>query len=324
MQSEAITFHPVVIGGGSVGLLYAARFLLNGQSVELVTRSREQAALLGERGLSLYTLDGRRETVAVNASPIEDGLPAGDLYLLAVKQTAIAELLPLLRQLPRSARVLALQNGMGHHERLAEALAPEQRFYAINTEGARRLSPTDVEHTGTGLLRVGPWTAEPVRDPLIAAFVAWANRCGIRAEYVDAVEPYAWRKLLANALINPLTALFEIPNGMLLDSPHTLRLMRELFDEASAVANRCGQKIDEADWQEIVSICRNTSRNLSSMLQDIRRHNRTEVDAINGYLVEKGKRTGTPVPLHETLLRAVLLKSGMETAKGEAAHDRSG
>jgi 2-dehydropantoate 2-reductase len=324
MQSEAITFHPVVIGGGSVGLLYAARFLLNGQSVELVTRSREQAALLGKRGLSLCTLDGRRETVAVAASPIEDGLPAGDLYLLAVKQTAIPDLLPLLRQLPRSARVLALQNGMGHHERLAKALAADQRFYAINTEGARRLSPTEVEHTGTGLLRVGPWTAEPVRDPLIAAFVAWANRCGIRAEYVDGIEPYAWRKLLANALINPLTALFEIPNGMLLESPDTLRLMRELFDEAAAVANSCGQKIDEADWQEIVSICRNTSRNLSSMLQDIRRHNRTEVDAINGYLVEKGKRTGTPAPLHETLLRAVLLKSGMETGKGEAAHDRSG
>ncbi|UFJ61203.1 ketopantoate reductase family protein [Brevibacillus sedimenti] len=324
MQSEAITFHPVVIGGGSVGLLYAARFLLNGQSVELVTRTREQAALIGDRGLSLYTLDGRRETVAVNASPIDDGLPEGDLYLLAVKQTAIAELLPLLRQLPRSARVLALQNGMGHHEQLAEGLEPGQHFYAINTEGARRLSPFEVEHTGTGLLRVGPWTAEPVRDPLIAAFVAWANRCGIRAEYVDAVEPYAWRKLLANALINPLTALFEIPNGMLLDSPHTLRLMRELFDEAAAVANRCGQKIDEADWQEIVSICRNTSRNLSSMLQDIRRHHRTEVDAINGYLVDTGKRTGTPVPLHETLLRAVHLKSGMETAKGEAAHDRFG
>lgn len=126
---------------------------------------------------------------------------------------------------------------------------------------------------------------------------------------------------MANALINPLTALFDIPNGALLDSPDTLKLMRELFEEASAVAFANGQKMGETDWQEIVTICRNTSRNHSSMLQDVKRQKRTEVESINGYLVARGKEAGITTPLHEVLLRLILLKTDMGMEKEEATLD---
>lgn len=91
--------------------------------------------------------------------------------------------------------------------------------------------------------------------------------------------------------------------------------MRDLFDEAAQVAAFAGQKIGEKDWQEIVVICRSTSRNLSSMLQDVMKNRSTEVQSINGYLVELGKKSGIPTPLHETLLRVILLKSGMGIGK---------
>ncbi|EMT54512.1 MULTISPECIES: ketopantoate reductase family protein [Brevibacillus] len=324
MQLQSIPLHLVVIGGGSVGLLYASRLLLSGQSVTLVTRTREQAQLLTQAGVTLRQLDGTMQKASIRSNPMEDGLPQGDLYLLAVKQSDLDAILPDLRHLSAASRVLALQNGMGHYEKLTQVLESRQCFFASNTEGARRLSPVEVEHTGTGLLRIGPWTEQDERDPICNAFVELANRCGFQAVYEDTIKPFAWRKLLANALINPLTALFEMPNGMLLESPHTVTFMKELFWEAAAVAERCGEKIEERDWQEVVKICRNTSRNISSMLQDIRRRNHTEVNAINGYLVQKGRETGIPVPMHETLLRAVLLKTDMVKGKGEAAIDLFG
>ncbi len=305
----------VVIGGGSVGLLYAARLALAGQPVTIVTRSSLQANQLNERGLSFQKLNGETVTIPVTASPIEEGLPEGNLYLLTVKQPDLHSVLPTLKGVDLEARVIALQNGMGHYELLRTILTETQCFFAINTEGARRLSPTEVVHTGTGTLRVGSWETSDCNDPLIRTFVEWAISTGMEAVYEKAIQPFAWRKLIANALINPLTALFEIPNGALLENSHAQQLMRALFVEAAAVAAYAGQKIEDADLQEIVSICRNTSRNLSSMLQDIKKRRPTEVQSINGYLVQVGQKAGIPTPLHETLLRVILLKSDMGIRK---------
>lgn len=315
MEAAAIHFRTVVVGGGSVGLLYAARLVRSGLSVSIVTRSPRQAEQLGESGLLFKQLDGQKVLVPVEASPVGDGLPEADLYVLTVKQNDLPGLLPALRDTPDHARVLALQNGMGHHELLTQVLPEERCFYGIHTEGARRIHECEVEHTGKGALRVGPWQERQEQDSIMHAFVRAANAAGIDTTYERSIEPFAWRKLLANSLINPLTAIFEIPNGALLENSHTNVLMRELFVEASAVAASCGQKIGESDWQEIGSICRNTSRNLSSMLQDVKLHRQTEVQAINGFLVQKGKEAGIPTPLHETLLRIVLLKTCLGTEK---------
>lgn len=315
MRSESIPVKTVVIGGGAVGLLYAARLVLSGQSASVVTRSPLQAEQINRQKMSFHSLDGQVLPVPLAASPIEQGLPPGNLYLIAVKQNDLPGLLPVLRQIPQNASILALQNGMGHQEWLAEKLPDRICYFGINTEGARRLSGTEVIHTGSGSLRVGPWNETAGPDPVISAFLDWARSVKIQATYEASIQPFAWRKLVANALINPLTAIFEVPNGALLENPYTVDLMRDLFEEAAAVASHHGQKLGETDWQEIFAICRNTSRNLSSMLQDVKRQRRTEVEAINGYLVQKGKEAGIPTPLHESLLRVILLKTSMGEEK---------
>ena len=298
-------------------MLYAARLAKSGVSTVVVTRTWLQAEQLERRGITLRQLDGSKLQIPVEARPVEQGLPAADLYLVTVKQTDLPGLLPALRTAASDgARFLALQNGMGHQELLASVLPEPQSFFGIHSEGARRLTATEVAHTGTGTLRVGPWRKKANLDPLIAAFADAANNAGFHVSCVAEVEPFAWRKLLANSLINPLTAIFDVPNGALLENSHTVRLMRELFEEAAAVARNFGQKMEESDWQEIGIICRNTSRNLSSMLQDIKRQRRTEVEAINGYIVKKGKEAGIPTPLHECLLRVILLKTSMVSEKG--------
>lgn len=315
MRSETFPVHIVVIGGGAVGLLYAARLVLSGHSAVVVTRSTYQAEQIVQQGITFQHVDGRISTVPIAASSVEQALPDGDLYVLTVKQTDLPGLIPVLRQIRIGARVIAMQNGMGHQEQLSEVLLEEQCFFGINSEGARRLSGTEVIHTGHGSLRVGPWVRGHAHDPVVQAFVDWANTNQIVASYEESIQPFAWRKLVANALINPLTAIFDVPNGGLLHHPYTVSLMRELFDEAANVASQYGQKLGETDWQEILTICRNTSRNLSSMLQDVKRGRQTEVEAINGYLVQKGKEAGIPTPLHESLLRVILLKTSMGKEK---------
>lgn len=309
----------VVVGGGSVGLLAAARLQLGGQQVHLVTRTAGQAARVQQQGLTMRALDGQVRQVAVDVSPAAAGLPLADIYLLTVKAPDVSALLPVLSAIPESARVIAMQNGMSHVEVLTTHLSPGQLFFAVNTEGARRHSPVEVEHTGSGTIRVGPWEKQETPDRLIDAFAAAARKSGMDVQWVDTAAPLLWRKLLVNALINPLTALFEVENGGLLRSPETLPVMRALFEEAAAVADACGRKIGEADWQEIVTICRNTWRNHSSMLQDIQHGRPTEIDAILGYLTGKADAHGIAVPMLRTALLAVRVKEAVKrSGKSEA------
>jgi len=300
----------VVIGGGSVGLLAASRLQLGGQQVHLVTRTAGQAARLQHEGLTMRAMDGLIKQVAVDVSPAAAVLPLADIYLLTVKAHDLPDLLPALATIPESARVIAMQNGMAHVDVLMTQLSPAQLFFAVNTEGARRLSPVEVEHTGSGMIRMGPWEKQETPDRLIESLASAARKSGIEMQCVDTAAPLVWRKLLVNALINPLTALFEVENGGLLRSAEVLSVMRAMFSEAAAVAGACGQKIDEEDWQEILTICRNTWRNHSSMLQDIRHGRPTEIDAILGYLTGKADEHGIAVPLLETVLMAVRVKEG--------------
>lgn len=310
----------VVIGGGSIGLLLAGRLALGGQPVLLVTRGPEQAAALANQPLMLRTLSQDVVTVDISAVPFGERLPAGDVYFLAVKQPALLELLPALAAIPRTARVIAMQNGMGHDELLARVLDAEQRLFAVSTEGARRHSPTCVEHTGRGMLRIGYLDQVDEPDQFLRRLLSVLEEVGIECSFASAMRPVMWRKLLANALINPLTALFEVPNGALLRHDFLLDFMRVLFDEAAAVAQADGMKITDVDWQDILTICRNTSRNLSSMLQDLLAGRQTEIAAINGYIIQTARRCGIAVPAHEALYRSICLKSSLRQA-GRVAFD---
>ncbi|GAA4715469.1 ketopantoate reductase family protein [Brevibacillus fulvus] len=314
----------VVIGGGSVGLLMAARLRSGGIHTMLVTRGETQARQLLAEGIKLQKLDGSVLHLTIDSSPIQKKLPLADIYILAVKQPDLPAIYPLLAKLPTDALLIALQNGLSHVEPLQQVISPDRLFFAINSEGAMRLAPTFVQHTGQGLLRIGPWEATQTTSQLVQNFVQTAQTCGIPTVFVKQISEFAWRKLVANSIINPMTALFELRNGELLHSSDLLAMMRELFQEAAAIAAATGQHIDEQVWQELLTICRNTSQNYSSMLQDIRAGKSTEIEAINGYLVKLGQRHGLPTQWHRTVRDAILLKTGIRLLKGDKGHDSFG
>ncbi|WP_231587001.1 ketopantoate reductase C-terminal domain-containing protein [Paenibacillus sp. E194] len=116
-----------------------------------------------------------------------------------------------------------------------------------------------------------------------------------------------YQKLLANVIINPLTAVLRIKNGQLLLQEDRLSLMKELFGEAAAVYRAAHISIDEEkDWERVVQVCRMTSSNSSSMLQDVEAGRRTEIEAITGALIRMADRYEVAVPLHRMMYRLIL------------------
>jgi 2-dehydropantoate 2-reductase len=131
------------------------------------------------------------------------------------------------------------------------------------------------------------------------------GKAGFDARVSNNIKETVWKKLLINAVINPLTAILRIRNGELLESRERIDWMRELFQEGLAVARAEGVNLSPGLWEELLSVCRRTANNHSSMLQDIMNGRRTEMEWINGSLLKAGARHGLELPAHAAVVRRI-------------------
>ncbi|WP_308638901.1 ketopantoate reductase family protein [Paenibacillus silvisoli] len=300
----------VIIGAGAIGLLYGARLALAGTDVVMLVRTAGQAELLRREGIVLIGQDGVQSAAKVDASVIGDYEPAengqADWIWLAVKQAHLDE--TLVGRIGRISAgtapvpVLALQNGIGHMDALDKALQAPQLHAAVTTEGALRVDSHTVRHTGNGTLTLGRWpkneeNASKPQKMLLKTLKA----AGIEASLSNGMEDAVYQKLLVNAVINPLTALFGVRNGELPADPNRLRLMQALHEESKRILIAAGMADRQDSWERILHICEATGRNESSMLRDVKAGRRTEIDWINGGIIGLAGKLKLPAPMNEAV-----------------------
>lgn len=303
------------IGGGSLGLLFAGKFALAGLPARLVVRSSEQLHILVQKGLKLTDDQGRSLTASLSCVGLpEDTRGCGhspDWVALMVKQTHlddrfIRQLTDWLHRHAPRANLLCFQNGLGHVERLSRSIAAERIFVAVTTEGALRLGPGEVVHSGRGHTFVGHPADETLNDsPALKKVCGLLSQAGFNTSVSKNINEKVWTKVLINAAINPLTALLGVRNGELLEAKQWRVLMRDIVDEGLTIAQAEGVQLPETLWEEVEDVCRRTAANRSSMLEDVSRRRTTEVDSINGSLCRLADKHRLAVPVNRTLLRLV-------------------
>jgi 2-dehydropantoate 2-reductase len=192
----------------------------------------------------------------------------------------------------------SLQNGLGNEELLATHL--DRVLAGTCTYGARLTEPGRVECTGLGTVTLGARdggpsaAAERAADALRAA--------DIETELSEAMSKRLWKKLAVNAGINPTTALAGVSNGALRDKPLG-NIASVAARETAHVARKQGIDLTEREAvAALESVVETTADNTSSMAQDLQDGRRTEIDAINGAIVE---RAGSEVPVNRTLAALV-------------------
>jgi 2-dehydropantoate 2-reductase len=312
-------------------MLLASKLTGSGSRVELVTRTEEQARVIREQGLFLTegaVSTGRNEELAAYrvepevfdfgkaaASSQKGGAGADlpDLVLLTVKQTSITEAMAaaVRDQLKPGSRLVCFQNGVGHIELLRRYIPEDKLLIAVTTEGALKHSPCHVEHTGLGVT----WLGAPKTDTdggnneaLVKKIQKLLQDAGFSVFLSNNITSKVWNKLLINAAINPITAIMQIRNGMLLELPAAMTLMRTLFEEGARVADKLNIELAEDLWEQLLEVCRRTANNRSSMLQDVLSRRPTEIDAITGGLLASAREAGIEIKTHNTmylLLRAI-------------------
>jgi 2-dehydropantoate 2-reductase len=284
----------VVFGAGSLGTLLGSR-LARAHDVTLVGRD-PHVGRVRESGVEITGV----ETGHVRPAATTDGTDLdADLALVTVKSYDTES---AARSLATGAVdvVCSLQNGMGNEEILAGRL-DGPIVAGTTTVGARLAGPGHVEWLGRGTVTVGPW--RPRGDTDAADRVVDALRAaGLDAAVRPDVRRRLWEKLAINAAINPVTALAGVENGALAPPGPLADLARSAGREVTRVARADGTSLSAAATVDAIEdVVAATARNHSSMSQDVAEGRRTEIDAINGYVVDRGEATGESVPVNRTL-----------------------
>lgn len=175
------------------------------------------------------------------------------------------------------------------------------------SHGAGMVSPGVVEHAGLGSTVVGEYEAcENAEARTIADLL---TRAGIETSVTENIKKEIWSKVLVNAAINPLATILRQENGALVAHPGLQDIIKAIIREGVQVANSQGARLsEERVFTRTLDVIVQTAENRCSMLQDIEKGRRTEIDQINGAIVDIGQKIGVETPANQmiaTLIRAI-------------------
>lgn len=295
--------HIVILGAGAIGSVYGA-LLSSAHDVILVTRP-EHAARINRDGLKM-TGRGAGTFRLRAATVIEEILP-GTLVVLTTKvcdsEEAVRGIAPLVRP---DTIILCVQNGL-YSEDVVKAVVGNrcQVLRAITHFGAVFETPGVVE------LRVASYTA--IEQSEQSAQVAETfSQCGLDGRVTGYIKDEMWQKLVVNCVINPINAITRTQVGAIADE--RLDPLKELIvDECVRVAEGDGVTL-EGNLVAAINRTYASSRNLSSMQQDLRKGRRTEIEFLNGAVVRLGATYGLACPVNQALadiIRAMERRSGL-------------
>ena len=129
--------------------------------------------------------------------------------------------------------------------------------------------------------------------------------CGLDTLHTDQIQHMVWRKAVLNACMNPICAVTGKTMAEIINDPILFHLVDVLIKEGVSVARANEVRLGSNFYPYCIDYIRNAGHHKPSMLQDIEAVRRTEVDYINGKIIEYGAQAGVPTP-YNTMIRGLV------------------
>jgi 2-dehydropantoate 2-reductase len=295
--AQARRLSVAVIGLGGVG---------GGAAGSLAAAGQHDVIACVRQPIARFTLERAEGAVEAPLHVLSDPAQAKpvDWVLVCTKTHQTAAAGPWLARLCTPAtRVAVLQNGIDHVARVEPLARSASIVPVLVYYNGERLAPDRVR-----IRHAGPHDAVVADDEPGRAFVDLFDGTPLRIVRSADFATLAWRKLLINAVANPITAL-TLRRQAVLRRPDVQELCRSILDEAVAVARAEGVKLAEDETARTIATLENFSGELgTSMYFDRLAGRRLEAEALTGAIVAAGDRHGMAMPLNRallTLLRAI-------------------
>lgn len=316
------SMNTLIIGAGALGGLVAARMEAAGAPVCLAVRDAQAAALLLRAGLRVTGVGGAAAVSISEVAPLEAYPPDArfDLILLATKAHDAILLAPRLPGLlAPGGTLLPIQNG-GVPQMLGKRLGTGLVLGGLSNLGATLSAPGVYEQRNAGHLLIGELAGgASERTERIRGWLARAVDVKTTLNFSGAV----WSKLLLNCSVSTLGAIAGQTMSEYIGLPEARGLFHRVYAEGLRVALASGARPEpmlvdpvppgwnggivqgEAHEAWLGRILQGYGAAKPSMLQDFERGRRTEIDFINGYVVDLGTQLGVPTPANAALVATV-------------------
>ncbi len=298
-----------VLGAGSIGSLFGGLLAKAGNDVTLIGRE-EQVKAVNENGLEVF---GAEEfTVYPRASLYAPDEPP-ELLILATKSYSTKAALECAGScIGPNTWVLSIQNGLGNEELALRRT--EKVMGGITTNGAMLVEWGRVKWTGKGITVVGKYPTG--RNEFVDEVARVFSEAGIETRVSENIIGWKWAKAIVNSVINGLGTVLGVRNGFLMDDPHLEGISVDIAREACLVAQQLGIEFEVHPLELLWDTIERTRDNYNSTLQDIMRGKRTEVDYINGKIVEYAQSVGLEAPRNELIWALVKARENLNKSGG--------
>ncbi|MGI6434476.1 MAG: ketopantoate reductase family protein [Syntrophomonadaceae bacterium] len=304
----------LVFGLGALGTVYACLLQQAGHKVSGIDIA-SVADIIRRQGVQVRGIWGEHQArlCQVESSLNELTELDFDLIIITVKAYETAAVSQLIKGYVKdSTYVLLAQNGYGNYEAAVAAIPASQLILSRVIFGAVTVEPgvSQVTVIADDVLLGHP--QQSVSETRLHYFADTLSHAGIPTRVSLQIMEYVWAKIIYNSALNPLGAILEVPYGKLAQIEWSRQLMDQIIEEIFAVLKTLGQSTpwaDAADYRASFygQMLPSTADHRASMLQDIQRGRKTEIDALNGAVVDLGRRLGVPTPVNNII--TTLLKS---------------
>jgi 2-dehydropantoate 2-reductase len=308
----------LVMGAGAVGLGLASFLLQSRCRVSLVARDDTD---LVENGLYRTGIFGEFHSKAFDIFQDSAKDEKFDYILVCVKSFDTKKAAQQLQEwFPSPARIVLCQNGWGNAETFSKYFPEKNVFNARVITGFVRPRKNKVDVTVHAQpVHLGSLFSGDVEclEPLAKALEEGGLPCAV----TPTLAKDLWAKMLYNCPLNALGALLKVPYGLLGEKESTRKIMQGIVEEVFAVMRAMDY---ETHWQDAEryledfygKLLPSTYEHESSMLQDLRAEKITEIEAINGVIVQEGAKRNISVPYNLlvcNLIRFLQDKSSLQT-----------
>lgn len=310
----------LVLGLGALGTVYSCLLKEQGHIVHGLDKDTVVAAVR-EQGVRVAGIwGGHQGHLDAVFTAIEDIADQDyDLLILTVKSYNTAEVVGQIAGFisPRT-HILLAQNGYGNFEAAAQFIPADRLIVARVIFGSETtdLGAAKVTVIADEVVIGSP--ANLVARDILEKFSQAFNDAGIPTRITEEVMKFVWAKIIYNSALNPLGAILEVPYGYLAENPYTRELMDTIIGEIFSVLAAYGQ---ETPWPD-ADAYRNafygqmiptTALHHASMLQDIQRGRKTEIEALNGAVVKLGLENGVDTPVNRFIISLLQAKEEMRS-----------
>ncbi len=294
-----------VMGAGALGCYFGGRLAQAGLETAFIARGAHLEALQRD-GLFIESPLGNAHITPVTATDDPAAVGPVDLVLFLVKlydtESAARQMAPLLG--PQTA-VISFQNGIEAWERIGRIVGMDRVIGGTAFIPADIRAPGIVRHNGPfARLTIGEFDGrqsarcEAIRE----AFM----RANVNIAVVEDIQVKIWEKFIVLSALSGVTTLTRLPIGNILGDALCAELFAAAIEETSAVGKAaCPDLPDDAAATAMTAVRGFPKPMRASMLDDLERGKRLELNDLSGAVVRFGEKFGVATPVHRTILQAL-------------------